>query len=392
MANAVIFGAGRVGRGFLAEVFQRAGSAITFVDKNINLVDELNRRGGYTIYKAAGALTDALRIREITALHIGQGGAIVDLLCTRGSYAAVAISPFTLREAADLLAVAIARRALEMPDDPLDILICDNNADPVARLKDLLSGLLGGAALTYLEEKVGLVRTIVMRLSAEHPPEDGDDPLALLNNGYPEMPVDAEAFKGAPPPSPMLHPTDNFTAESVRKIYTLNMAEAAMAYLGIPLGLTKSSQALAHPRVRPQLEMALGEAAHGLCGEYGFTERQMESWNAGVLTSLENPALDASLERLGVDAGRKVGRYERLVGSATLCQRFNKTPHALVRIIAYAYHYQSGDPGTRRMREAVQEEGIEYALERFSSIDFKNPLRALILDDYQRAEELLGDA
>jgi len=390
MAHAVIFGAGRVGRGFLAEIFQEMGCTITFVDTNINLIDEINRTGSYTIHKAVGALTDKVRIQNVSALHISQEGAIVDLLASSGAYGAVAVSPFSLREVADMLAVAIARRALELPNEPLDVLMCDNNADPVARISALLTSLLGGAALDYLEQSVGFIRTIVMRMGAEQAPA-GDEALALLTDGYPEMPVDAAAFKGPIPRSSMLRPTDDFNAESVRKIYTLNMAQAAMAYLGAPLGLAKELEAVAHPRVRPYLVQALEEAAHGLCGEYGFARAQMREWNEGILKSLDNPVLGESLYRLGIDAGRKLGRAERLVGAAVLCQKFDRTPYALCRAIAYGYLYDSDDPGTRRMRECVEEEGIEFALERFSAIDYKSPLRLLVMEEYDRAAALLEE-
>lgn len=390
MAHVVIFGAGRVGRGFLAEIFQQAGCAITFVDTNINLVDEINRARAYTIHKAVGALTDSVRIHDVSALHVGQEGAIVDLLAAPGAYAAIAVSPFSLREVADLLAVAIARRTLETPEEPLDVLMCDNNADPVARVYALLGNLLGGAALEYLDRKVGFVRTIVMRMSSEQPPP-GDEPLALLNDGYPEMPVDAEAFRGAIPASPMLRLTNDFTAESVRKVYTLNMAQAAMAYLGAPLGLSRGIEAIRHPRVRPYLVQALEESAHGLCGEYGFARMQMKEWNGSVLASLENPVLGESLFRLGIDAGRKLGRSERLVGAAMLCQKYDRPPHALARAIAYGFLYDSDDPGTRRMRECVEEEGIEFAIERYSAIDFKNPLRLIVLEEYERAKAFIAE-
>jgi mannitol-1-phosphate 5-dehydrogenase len=389
MSYAMIFGAGRVGRGLLAEVFQQSQCAITFVDKNINLVDELNRSRQYAIHKAYGALADQVIIRDVNALHFDEGGAIADLLCMPDVYVGIAVSPFLLEEIADLLAVAIARRALECPDVAMDVLLCDNSADSVARMEDLLTNLLGGSALAYFREKVGLVRTIVLRQSSEQVPAGDSNPLAILNNGYPEMPVDAKGFKGAPPNSPMLHPTDNFDAEAARKIYTLNLAQAAMAYLGTPLGLTKTPQAISHPRVRPYLEQALEESAHGLCGEYGFARRQMDEWRSYVLTTLENPALDDSLARLGTDAARKVGRHERLAGAATLCQKYDRQPFAIARAIAYAYLYQSNDPGTRRIRECIEQDGIEYALERFSGIDYRNPLRALVLDEYERALDFL---
>lgn len=381
----MIFGAGKVGRGFLAEIFQQAGFAILFVDKNINLVDQINRRGRYSIFKARGALTDSVVINDVKAHHFSDEGAIVDALCDEDAVAAIAISPFMLDDTAGMLAIAIARRALECPSVPFDIFLCDNSADPATRMRDKLEGMLGGSAIPYLNEEVGLIRTIVMRLSSDHPPQDADDPLALLNNGYPQLPVDAHAFHGALPESSMIRPSDNFQAESTRKIYTLNMAQAAMAYLGQPLGVRLVTEALRHPRVRPVIQQALEEAAHGLCGEFGFARRQMDEWNQSILMMLENPVLGDSILRYGIDAGRKVGPIERLVGPATLCQKYDRPPHSLAHIIAYAYLYKDEDPGTRRLQNSVTSEGVEITLEHFSRIDYRNPLRPLILEEYQRA-------
>lgn len=393
MREAIIFGAGRVGRGFLAEIFQQAGYPICFVDRNINLVDQINKRRQYTIHKARGALTDAVTIRDVRALHSGEEGTIVEMLCRPGISVALAVSPYKLPDTANVLAMAIARRTLECPDAPMDILLCANSADPAERLYHILDSMLGGTAQQYLNEKVGLVRTIVMRLSAGHPPaEYADDPLALLNNGYPEMPVDARAFHDVPPPSPILRPTEDFDAEFSRKTFTLNMAQAAAAYLGTPLHLSLVAQAMTHPRVRPFIQQALEEAAHGLCGEYGFARRQMDEWNEVIVHALANPALDESLANCGIDAARKVGCNERLVGAALLCQKYDRPPHALARIIAHAYLYQADDPGTRRLQTSVAEDGIELALERFSMLDYRSPLRALVLDEYQRILPAMEDS
>jgi mannitol-1-phosphate 5-dehydrogenase len=216
---------------------------------------------------------------------------------------------------------------------------------------------------------------------------EGEQSLSLMSNGYPELPVDAQAFKGPPLVAPLIRLCTEFTAESVRKTYTLNMAQAAMAYLGSPLGLQFAVQAIEHPDVRPYIQQGLEEAAHGLCGEYGFTPEEMADWNGQIFTMLENPALGEPLNRLGVDVGRKVGLHERLVGAAQLCQRHGRAPVALARAIAYAYLYRADDPGTRRLQDAVANEGIELALERCSQLDYRSRLRALVLEEYERATE-----
>lgn len=392
MKEAIIFGAGRVGRGFLAEVYQQAGYAICFVERNINLVDQLNKRGQYTIHKAYGALTDTVTIRDVRALHTTEQGSIVDLLSDPQTAIALAVSPYKMQDTADFLAMAIARRTLENPDAPMDILLCTNSAEPAERLNNSLHEILGGTAQQYLMEQVGLVRTIVMRVFSDEMPEEASitDPLALLNNGYPEMPVDAKAFKAAPPNSPILRLTQDFDAEFARQTFTFNMAQAATAYLGTPLNLTTVPAALSHPRVYPYVQQALEESAHGLCGEYKFARMQMTTWNEEILAAFKNTAVAESLLKCGIDTARKVGVIERLVGAALLCQKYDRPPYALARIIAHAYLYKGDDPGTRRLQDAVSNDGIELALERYSMLDFRSPLRTMVLDEYERAKAIIG--
>ncbi|MCD6220473.1 mannitol-1-phosphate 5-dehydrogenase, partial [Candidatus Calescamantes bacterium] len=45
MKKAVQFGAGNIGRGFLADLFTASGYQVVFIEVNEKLVEELKRRG-----------------------------------------------------------------------------------------------------------------------------------------------------------------------------------------------------------------------------------------------------------------------------------------------------------------------------------------------------------
>ena len=45
----VIFGAGKIGRSFIAQLFSQAGYAAVFVDINKEVIDALNQRGSYEV-------------------------------------------------------------------------------------------------------------------------------------------------------------------------------------------------------------------------------------------------------------------------------------------------------------------------------------------------------
>ena len=49
MKQAIHFGGGNIGRGFIGELLVRSGYEVTFVDVAESLVDEINKRRSYDI-------------------------------------------------------------------------------------------------------------------------------------------------------------------------------------------------------------------------------------------------------------------------------------------------------------------------------------------------------
>ncbi len=80
---------------------------------------------------------------------------------------------------------------------------------------------------------VGLIDTLIIRIAIEADEKQKSiDPLAVITNGYPELPLDRTAFKGELPNIKGLVYTDRIKAEEIRKIYTYNMVHAVFAYAG----------------------------------------------------------------------------------------------------------------------------------------------------------------
>jgi mannitol-1-phosphate 5-dehydrogenase len=388
--TAIIFGAGKLGRGFVAEVLQSAGCRLVFVDSDAQRVERLGVAGSYTIYKARKTFYETVPVENFAILHTSAEGEIGNFICEPGALIALAIHMDQLEGIAMLLALAIARKAMETPEEPLDILLCINHIEAKSALRRQLEGLLGGSALSYLVEKVGFVSTVelvVCPTLTENLAER--DPLGVLTNGYHEMPVEQPAFKGEPPCSPMLRLSQNIDFEAHRKMFTFNMAYAALAYLGAARGHLYLADALGDERIRAEVVRALGEAAAGFQGEYGCSEKELGAWNESILRVVDNPMLIATLSSLGSDSPRKVGPQDRLVGPALLCQKHGGEPRALARVIAHAYRFAvDGDPRTRAFLRFVEEEGIEQALERYSRLAMRNLLHRMVRAEYDALEPL----
>lgn len=351
-----ILGAGKIGRGFLAHL--AAGWAVTFVDRSAGLVEELRRRGAYTIHLASadGSVRKAA-VAGFTALHVSQAPEVAQAVLEADLLAA-AVPPADLDGAADLLASAL-ERVLPARPEGLNLVLCVNLPGAAGLLRSRLEARLGRGGLSRL----GVADSIVIRSIPEPPPalREGN-PLDLLASDYPELYVDRDAVVGTFPPLPGVVLQDRFHERELRKLYTYNLIHALLGFWGQARGHVTLADCVRDPGIRRQAQQALEEATAGLRGEFGFGREDMEAWNAGVWRLMENPHLGDRVERLVRDPLRKLGRGERLTGPALLALKHGREPAALTRTIALAL--RSLGIGAEGIDEACGLEAEEEGLRR----------------------------
>ena len=106
----VIWGAGRIGRGFAADLFEDAGYRITFVDTSEYLVTSLRNQGYYTVVRAESPQQrDDRIIQEYTCLSTGQTEAVITAI-TDTDALAVCVFPRDFAAVAEALASGLVRR------------------------------------------------------------------------------------------------------------------------------------------------------------------------------------------------------------------------------------------------------------------------------------------
>jgi mannitol-1-phosphate 5-dehydrogenase len=378
----IIWGAGKIGRGFLAEVFSQPGYSLTFVDMVRPLIEQLSQADGYTIWKATNEGVSSKRIEAYDALHIDDGEAILQKMRGKNPIVSAAVQASMLDSLADMLAPYIRARASEVPDEAMDIVLSVNSMMPDQAFFAALERTFAGEenVLDYVHSKVGLSVTVVMRIVPQAPKEYAEkDPLGVFTNGFPELVADKKGFKGPLPILPMLRLTDHIEAEEVRKIYTLNMVHATSAYLGLPRRYTYVKEAAADPQLKPLLRQALNESAIGLSGEYGFSKEDMAAWTDRMMGLIENPYMWDDLLRLGADSLRKLGPDDRLVGAAKLSLKHGGKPETIAKAIRMGFLYENADEGTQRVRRVYQQKGLAGALQEISGLSSDEPLYQMVL-------------
>ena len=140
----LIWGAGRIGRGFVADLFDAAGYQLTLVDQSVELVAQLRRAGQFTVVRAANAEErhDQI-ISGYTALSTTETDEIATAVAAADSLV-VAVYPQDFPQVARQLVPGLTRRQAKRPDAALDIILCTNLAHAAVQFEaQLREGHIG---------------------------------------------------------------------------------------------------------------------------------------------------------------------------------------------------------------------------------------------------------
>jgi mannitol-1-phosphate 5-dehydrogenase len=360
----VIWGAGKIGRGFVADLFHAAGCRVVLVDESAALIAQLGEAGRYTVVRAESAeRRQDVVIEGYTALSTAQTDEVAAAVAA-ADILAVAVFPQFFAQVARQLTPGILYRHSRRPDAPLDIILCTNLPHAGPQFRALLQEALPPEERERIGSRIGIVETLVIRIAAEPPAELRQrEPLLVWTNGYPELPADRRAFKGDIPHVPGLRLVDDMRAEEMRKLYTYNTFQAVLAYLGARRGYDLLVECVADLQVRAEAEGALAEASRALQAEYGFAAAEMARWVDGVVTQTNNPVLGDTVRRVGADPRRKLKREDRLVGPVLLARKHGFETQHLVRAIAAGLRFDDPtDPGAVHVQQRIAALGLPAAL------------------------------
>ena len=385
MKEAIIFGAGNIGRGFIGQLFSESGYFVTFVDIDQPLLDAINRRSSYTIRLATNERVEDITVGPVRGLHTGQIAKIAEAI-SQAEIGATAVGVRALPMVAPLVAAGVCRRFEAGKAAPLNLIICENLKDAAAIFHSMVGEGVPASAQEYFAANVGFVDTVIGRMVPPPTPEMRQhDPSLILVEPYKELPVDRRGFIGQIPAIVSMEACDNFPAYTARKLYLHNCGHACLAYLGHRRGHTFGYQALVDPAVRPLFEQALGEAKRGIVSTYNVQATWLEAHIADLIGRFANRTLGDTIVRLGHDPLRKLAPNDRLVGAARLVEKAGVTPDALSWGIAAGYTFDHPeDPLAAELQGRLAAEGLDVVMREVSGIQPDEPLAALVRARYHK--------
>lgn len=374
--SCVIFGAGKIARGFIGHLLYLSGIDFTFVEYNDVLADLINERGSYTVNILGNSDKNCV-VKGAKALKFSEpekiAAAIAEADCVF-----TAVGGKNLGGIAELLARGIEKKAVT--DRYLNVVTCENWKQPARILQEAVRSQIHADAERYLEEHAGITEAVIMRSAIESDEELlKQDPLIVNVQDFWELPIDASRLAGALPEIQGVKLINEFTGFLERKFYTYNAANGTVSYLGALLGYDKLADAAHDERILEILEGVYQETAQALSKKHKFPLEEQLAFTLTSKRKLQDYKIVDFIERNARDPLRKLGREDRLTGSARLVQEYGIVPENLATAIAAAIYYKSdGDQFARELERIREEEGIDAVLVNVCGIDADSELGKLI--------------
>ena len=384
----VIIGAGKLGRGYLADIFADRYHLV-FLEAYEPLADALKRQGSYTLFRSKSEGGYDRRVFEDFDVYCTstEEDRSIDVLseCGLGGIAVYkdGFAPF-----GKMLSKTVKKRMEKGISEPMDILILANTISPDRTIREAMNEELSAEEIEYADRYVGLVQTLPFR--GGYPPSEEmlkEDPLAVSATDYPEIPVDKDAFRGTIPDDVPLLLLNKMTERLNAKIWTANIRGAILASLGKQKGYTLVEESSGDEDIMRQVKAGIDEAVFGALDHFGFTREEFERGRHKDLTGGKRNSSDV-LDRQLNDLKRKLGREERFTGPAVACLKAGRIPYYITKAEAMAFDYRSEtDPAAKEIRNHVAEHGIRDAVIHYCGLDendrYESQIIGLIVDQYE---------
>ncbi len=336
MKQAVIFGAGSVGRGFIGQLFSDSGLDVLFVDINKEVIDGINQGNSYPQIIVTGKGSKTRTIGNVSAADIADRDRVGAAICS-ASVIATAVGANVLRHIVPVLAQGLQQR-FDRNLEPINILLCENLHNAADYMRTQLKSSLDARWQDALESDVGLLETSIGRMIPV-PTEDikSIHPAAVMVEPYAFLPYDTAAVKGQLPEIKGLvgDTAVPFSFYSDRKLYVHNMGHCFCAYLGELFGDDYIHQSIAKPFVRYFVRGAMIESATALAAKYNQEPAGIIDHVDDLLSRFDNSGLMDTLERVGREPERKMKPDDRFVGALLLAKQAGM-PHRFLSLAVAA--------------------------------------------------------
>ncbi len=388
MKQAVMYGAGNIGRGFIGQLFYESGYETSFIDVNMEIINKLNEDKQYPL-----KLVSSAGVEEITVKNVrGVDGRDIDAVATtiaQADVCATAVGVNILPFIIDPVVAGLKKRWSENNLTPLNIIICENMIDANLYVEKLIKEKLTKEEQNLFDKTIGLVEASIGRMVPAVSPEmQNGNILTACAEPFKELPVDKDAIKGETPNIVALLPSTPFMYHIQKKLFLHNLGHATTAYFGFLKHYTYIYEAIGDAEIFEMAKAAMTESSMALSKEHGIPMEEIEKSRDNLLDRFSNTRLKDTVERVGKDPIRKLSDKDRLVGAAILCRKHGLSCDHILKAVAAGFLFApSADESAQKVQKTIADEGIKNAITTYCHLDANDSMVAIIEKNYEELKK-----
>lgn len=336
----VVFGAGKIGRSFIGQLFSKGGYKVIFIDVDVRIINELNQRKSYHIIIKAEK-EKVLRISNVCGILADDRESIINAIANC-DIMATSVGKNAFTKIIPLIAKGIEKRRTIQPSFPMDIILAENIRNACEIMKNGLK-----LSLTHdflIDSYIGLIETSIGKMVPIMPKEiENKDPLLVYAERYNTLILGKSGFKNPIPNVEGLSPKENIKAWVDRKAFIHNLGHAAAAYFGYFKDPKRKYmyEVLADKEVYTFTHEVMKQSAKALVKEYPseFTSEDLFTHIDDLISRFRNQALGDTVFRVGRDLKRKLSADDRVVGAIKLACKNDMPYNLLIKVLAYGFFF-----------------------------------------------------
>lgn len=372
--QAVHFGAGNIGRGFVGLLLARAGYDLVFADVADELITALDNADSYEVHEV-GSDPQTHTVTGFRAINsASQPDQLVEAIAG-ADIVTTAVGAQVLVHLASAIADGIAARS----DDAgrLAVMACENAINGTDILTRHVEQAWEDAGHEGdLHDRALFANTAVDRIVPDQEPG-----LDVTVEEYLEWAVDRTPFNGDEPDIAGVTWVDDLEPYIERKLFTVNTGHATAAWYGHDAGIERIADALSDDDVAAKVRAVLEETASLVVAKHDIDADVQAAYVDKILHRFANPHLPDTTARVGRAPLRKLSRNERFVSPASQLAERGMDHDALVAAMGAGLAFDAADDDqVPELREIVDNHSPDEVVDQVMGIPADHPLRADLVD------------
>lgn len=345
----LIFGAGAIGRGFIAPLLQNYNYKITFVDKDKKLIKKIREKNSFKIAITNENNYQFKKIKVDQVFHINQ--------------------KFNIKNYDIVFCCVGPKQCLKIAHKfkgAKTVISCENDIFSV----DYIKKLSGNKNVFFG------IPDVITSNTASPDLLKIDQLMTVTEKGI--LVLQQGSYKL---PKKILQVRKDYLHMHWRcKLFIHNAPHAMLAYLGYLKGYKYIHEAMRDPKIKKIIINAMNEITKGVINSKYVEKKFAEKYKQKEIKRFSNKLLFDPILRVAREPLRKLGKDNRIILALRIAQWNNKFPkYTAIGLIAALNYYNKKDPESVHLQKLRKKFNDSEVLEKICGIEQTDPLNNFCL-------------